>query len=115
MVEIFLIQLLATALGAVSTALADWWYYRAHIGLRLHALWVAASISVICLPVLGWTSYVFLGSGFAGQLATAILLSSIFFFVYRNSPKPRSMQKPGSQPSPRPSSAAAPPASKFRS
>ena len=114
MVEIFLIQLLATALGAGSTTLADWAYERARIGLRVHALWVAASISVICLPLLGWTSHVFLGSGLVGQLAAAILLASIFFFVYRNSPKPRSMQKPGKRPlPPQPSSSATPPASKF--
>lgn len=113
MVEIFLIQLLATALGALSTALADWSYQRVHIGLRLHALWVAASISVIFLPVLTWTSYVFLGSGVTGQLPTAILVASIFFFVYRNSPRPRLLQKPGPRPS-QPATSAAPSAPKYR-
>jgi len=63
MMEIFLIQLLAAGLGALSTAWADWSYNRARIGTRLHALWVATSIGVICLPVVSWTSMVFLGSG----------------------------------------------------
>ena len=38
MMEIFLIQLLAAGLGALSTAWADWSYNRARIGRRLHAL-----------------------------------------------------------------------------
>jgi hypothetical protein len=113
MIEIFLIQLLATALGAVSTALADRAFDRARIGVRLHGLWVASSIAVICLPVIAWTSNVFLGSGSAGRATVAILVASIFFWVYCNLPKPSSMLKRGLQPSlPRPSGGAAPPASR---
>lgn len=38
MMEIFLIQLLAAGLGALSTASADWCYNRARIGARLVGL-----------------------------------------------------------------------------
>jgi len=93
MMEIFLIQLLAAGLGALSTAWADWSYNRARIGRRLHAFWVAGSIAVICLPVVSWTSVVFLGSGWLGRLVTGILVGAIFLWVYRNLPKPRQVRK----------------------
>ncbi len=95
MMEVFLIQLLAAGLGALSTAWADWSYNRARIGRRRHAFWVAASIAVICLPVVSWTSTVFLGSGLLGQLVAGTLVGAVFFWVYRNMPKPRQVRKFG--------------------
>jgi hypothetical protein len=95
MMEIFLIQLLAAGLGALSTAWADWSYNRARIGRRLHAFWVAASIAAICLPVVSWTSMVFLGSGLLGQLVAGTLVGGVFFWVHRNLPKPRQIRKFG--------------------
>ena len=96
MMEIFLIQLLAAGLGALSTAWADWSYNRARIGRRLHAFWVATSIAMICLPVVSWTSMVFLGSGLLGELVVGILIGAIFLWVYRNLPKSRQIHKFGS-------------------
>src|SRR5690242_17310898 len=93
MMEIFLIQLLAAGLGALSTGGADWSYNRARIGRRLHALWVAASIAVICLPVVSWTSMVFLGSGLPGRLAAGALVGAVFLWVYRNLPNSRQIRK----------------------
>src|SRR5438132_10886584 len=84
MVKIFLIQFLAAALGAVSTAVADRLYHRARVGQRLHALWVSASIAVICLPVVVWTCSIFLGLALLGQSAAAILVGTIFLWVYRS-------------------------------
>jgi Flp pilus assembly protein TadB len=95
MMEIFLIQLLAAGMGALSTAWADWSYNRAQIGRRLHAFWVAASIAVICLPVVSWTSMVFLGSGLLGQLVAGTLVGAVFLWVYRNLPKSRQVRKFG--------------------
>ena len=95
MMEIFLIQLLAAGLGALSTASADWSYGGARIGRRLHAFWVAASIAVICLPVVSWTSMVFLGSGLLGQLIAGTIVGAVFLWVYRNLPKPRQVRKFG--------------------
>jgi hypothetical protein len=93
MMEIFLIQLLAACLGALGTAWADWCYNRARIGRRLHAFWVAASIAVICLPVVSWTSMVFLGSGLLGRLVAGALVGAVFLWVHRNLPKPRHVRK----------------------
>lgn len=95
MMEIFLIQLLAAGLGALSTAWADWSYNGARISRGLHAFWVAASIAVICLPVVSWTSMVFLGSGLLGQSAVGTVIGAIFLWVYRNLPKPRQVRKFG--------------------
>jgi hypothetical protein len=95
MIEVFLIQLLAAGLGALSTAWADWSYNGARIGRRLHAFWVATSIAVICVPVVSWTSMVFLGSGLLGQSAAGTVVGAIFLWVYRNLPKPRRVRKLG--------------------
>lgn len=95
MMEIFVIQLLAAGLGALSTAWADWSYNGARIGRRLHAFWVATSIAVICVPVVSWTSMVFLGSGLLGQLVAGTLVGAVFLWVYRNLPKSRQVGKFG--------------------
>jgi hypothetical protein len=95
MMEIFLIQLLAAGLGALSTAWADWSYNGARIGRRLHAFWVAGSIAVICVPVVSWTSMVFLGSGLLGQSAAGTVVGAIFLWVRQNLPKSRQIRKFG--------------------
>jgi hypothetical protein len=95
MVQIFVIQLLAAALGALSTAWADGLYNGGRIGRRWHAFWVSASIAVICLPVVAWTSTVFLGAGLLGQAAAGIVVGTIFLWVHRNLPNSRSVRKYG--------------------
>jgi hypothetical protein len=113
MVEIFVMQFLAAALGAASTALADWLYERARIRQGLHSFWVSASIAVICLPVVAWTCHVFLGFGLLGQLVAGTLVGAIFFWVYRNLRKLPSVQNLGARRPPRPSGGAIPPASRL--
>lgn len=110
MMKIFLIQLLAAGLGALSTAWADWSYNRARIGGRLHALWVSASIAAICLPVFAWTAAVFLGPGLLGQSVVVILVGAIFLWVYQNLPNSRPARKLGPGAPQRPSTGAVPPA-----
>ena len=78
MLEVFLVQLLAAALGVASTASADRLYHSGRISKGLHSFCVSASIAVICLPVLAWTSGVFLGSGVLGQLVAGLVVGSIF-------------------------------------
>jgi hypothetical protein len=113
MVQIFLVQFLAAALGAASTAMADWLYHAGRIGQRLHSFWVSASIAVICLPVLEWICNVFLGSGLPGQLVAGVVVGTIFFWVYRSLQKLPSVQA-WPPPLPQPSSrGAVPPASKL--
>jgi hypothetical protein len=95
MMEIFLIQLLAAGLGALSTAWADWSYSGTRIGRRLHAFWVATSIAVICVPLVSWTSVVFLGSGLLGPLVAGTVVGAIFLWVHQNLPKSRELRKFG--------------------
>ena len=113
MMQIFLVQFLAAALGAASTAMADWLYHSGRIRQHLHAFWVSVSIAVICLLVLGWVCNVFLGSGLPGQLVAGILVSTIFFWVYRNLRKLPSGQNLGPRLPLRSSSGTVPPASKL--
>jgi len=113
MVEVFVIQLLAAALGAVSTAVADWSQNRGRISLRLHTSWVSASISAIYLPVLWWTANIFLGPGPVSELVALIIVGTIFVCVYRNLPQPRFVRNPERYPSPPgPSAGAVPPVAK---
>ena len=114
MVEIFLTQFVAAALGAASTALADWSYRRAHINQRVHSFWVSASIAVICLPVLVWTCHVFLGFEVFGRIVAGLLVGTIFCWAYRNMQKTPPLHQPGLRGAPpRPSSDAVPPEPKF--
>jgi len=113
MVEVFVIQLLAAALGAVSTAVADWSHNRGRISLRLHTSWVSASIAAIYLPVLWWTANIFLGPGPVSELVALIVVGTIFVCVYQNLPQPRFVRNPGRYPSsPPPSGGAVPPVAK---
>lgn len=114
MVEIFVIQLLAVALGAASIAMADWMYHSGNIRRRLHSFWLSASMAGICLPVLIWTSSVFLGFELLGQLVTAILVGTIFFCVYRDLQKLPSVQNLDGPLPQNPSNDAVPPASRLK-
>lgn len=110
MVEAFLLQLLAAALGALSSAMADWTHRRGRISLRLHSLWVSASIALIYLPILGWVTNIFLGPGLTGELVTAAAMGAIFFCCYQKLPRPRLTRGPQRHSSPpHPSDGAVPP------
>ena len=113
MMEIFLIQLLAAALGAVSTASADWVYSGAWIGRRLHAFWVSTSIALICLPVVAWATTVFLGPGVFGQFAAGLVIGAIFLGIHQNLPNSRAVRKLAPGLPQGPSTGAVPPASRL--
>jgi hypothetical protein len=112
MLETFAVQLLAAALGALSTAWADWSHNGGRIGRRLHSIWVSISIAVICLPVVVWISTVFLGPGLLGQSTAGIVIGSIFLWVYLNLPNTRPVRKLGLAAAQHPPSGAVPPASR---
>jgi drug/metabolite transporter (DMT)-like permease len=114
MVQIFLMQFLAAALGAASSAVADSLYRRARIGQRVHSFWVSLSIAVICLPILVWTCNVFLGPGLLRNIVIAISVAVIFFWVNQNLrklPPPQNFEP--HCPASHPSNGAVPPASRF--
>jgi hypothetical protein len=115
MVEIFVIQFLAAALGAANSAMADRMYRSSRIGRRLHSFWVSTSIAGICLPMLVWTCGVFLGLEWPGRLITGILVGSIFFCVYRNLQKLPSVENSDGPLPEHPSNGAVPPASRLSS
>jgi hypothetical protein len=113
MVEVFMIQLLAAALGAVSTAVADRLHDRGRISLRLHTFWVSASIAAIYLPVLWWTASIFLGPGPVSDAVALTVVGTIFLCVFRNLSKPRLPRNPGRYSSPvRPSGGTVSPVAK---
>jgi hypothetical protein len=113
MMEVFLIQFLAAASGGLCIALADRLHQNGRVGWRVHSICVATSISIICLPVLAWTSSIFLGAGGLGQLAAGLLVVTIFFWVYLRLPKTGSDQDAEMGLPGRPSSDTVPPASSF--
>lgn len=113
MIEIFLVQFLMAALGAASTAIADWLYHGGRIRQRSHSFWVSASIAAICMPLLVWTCCVFLGSGLSAQLVTGVLATAMFLWVYRNLQKLPTLENSTTHLPQRPSNDAVPPASQI--
>ena len=88
MIEIFVAQVVAALLGTASIAVADWLYRGGRARQRLHSLWVSCSIVMICLPVIGWTTDVFFGSGIFSLTLVGLLAAIIFGWVYRNLLRP---------------------------
>jgi hypothetical protein len=84
LLEIFTAQVITAVLGTVSIAAADRLYHGGRIHQALHSVWVSCSITVICLPVLAWTTNVFLGSGMLSQVFVGALGGLICFWVCRN-------------------------------
>ena len=84
MLEILLVQVIVAILGTASIGAADWLYQRARIRSRLHSLWVSSSSTAICLPVLTWTSNIFLGFGVLSKVLVGTLGAMMFFWVYRS-------------------------------
>ena len=98
MLEILSWQVVAAISGMVSIAAADWMYQRGRIGQRLHSLWVSSSSAAICLPVLIWTTTVFLGTGILSHVLVGTLAAIMFLWVYRNLQKVPSVQNVASEP-----------------
>jgi hypothetical protein len=93
--EIFIAQATIVVLGAVSIGAADRLYFGDRIRHSLHSVWVSCSITLIYLPVVAWTSTVFLGFGALSQMFDGILGATIFLWVYRNLRKLTSVQELG--------------------
>jgi hypothetical protein len=93
MLEILALQVITAILGMISIGTADWLYHRGRIRQRLHSFWVAASSTAICLPVLTWTTEVFLGVGMVSWVLVGTLEAMMFLWIYRNVLKVPSVQK----------------------
>ena len=86
-------QVIAVSLGSASIGAADWLYHRGRIRQRLHDLWVSASSTAIYLPLLIWTTSVFLGIGVFSQTLIATIEVIIFLWIYRSLRKVPTDQK----------------------
>ena len=95
LVEVFIAQIIAAVLGTVSIAAADWSYHTGHMRQALHSVWVACSVTATYLPVLAWTSSVFLGSEIFGKGVVGMLTGLMFFWVHRSLPKFPSARQSG--------------------
>ena len=84
MLEILTYQVIATGLGATSIGAADWLYHRGRIRQRPHDLWVSASSTAACLPLLIWTTDVFLGTGLFSQALIGAITIMTFLWIYRS-------------------------------
>jgi hypothetical protein len=84
MLRILACQVIAAILGTASIGAADWLYHRQRIRQRPHDLWVSASSTAICLPLLIWTTGVFLGFGVFSQMLIAAVAAIVFLWLYRS-------------------------------
>jgi uncharacterized membrane protein len=98
LLEIFTAQVTVAVLGTLSIGTADRLYHGGRIHQVLHSVWVSCSITVICLPLLAWTTNVFLGSAMLSQVFVGTLGGLIFFSVYRNLRKLPAVQEFGQHP-----------------
>jgi hypothetical protein len=84
MLEILTLQVIAATLGTASIGAADWLHLRGRIRPALHALWVSGSSTAVCLPVLIWTTDVFLGLGLLSEVLIGMIEMVIFIWMYCN-------------------------------
>jgi hypothetical protein len=95
LLEVFIEQVIAAALGTASTAVADWLYHIGRIRKALHSVCVSCSVTAIFSPMIAWTSSVFLGSGVFSKGLFGMLAVGIFLSVQRKLAKFPSLQKSG--------------------
>jgi hypothetical protein len=84
MLEILTYQVIAAGLGGASISAADWLYHRGRIRQRPHDLWVSASSTATCSPLLIWTTDVFLGIGFFSVTLIGAIAMITFLWIYRS-------------------------------
>src|SRR5215469_4011841 len=93
MLEILTYQVVAAGLGGASISAADWLYHRGRIRQRPHDLWVSASSMATCLPLLIWTTDVFLGIGLFSVALIGAIAMITFLWIYRSLQKVPTGQK----------------------
>ena len=96
MLEILTLQVITATLGTLSIGAADWLYRRRRLRQTLHSLWVSSSSTVICLPLLAWTTNIFLGVGVISWVLVSTFGAMIFLWMYRNLLKAPPVQEPPS-------------------
>jgi hypothetical protein len=94
MLEILALQVIAATMGTLSIGVADWLYQHERIRQPLHSLWVSASSTAICLPLLTWTVDVFLGVGVTSRVLVGALVLIMFTWMYRNLLRVPTVQRP---------------------
>lgn len=93
MLEILTLQLISASLGTAMIGAADWLHDRGRIRQRVHALWVSASSTGICLPLLTWTTNVFLGFGVFSEMLIGAISAIMFLWIYHRLRKVPTEQK----------------------
>jgi hypothetical protein len=91
--QILILQVIIAILGTMSIGAADWMYYRRRVRQGIHSLWVSASSTAICLPILTWIIGVFLGFGLISQVLVGTLGATMFFWMYRKLRKGDAVQQ----------------------
>jgi len=94
MLEILALQVVAATIGTLSIGIADWLYQHERIRQPLHSLWVSASSTAICLPLLTWTADVFLGVGVTSRVLVGAFAVIMFLWMYRSLLKVPPLEKP---------------------
>ena len=94
MLEILTLQVIAATVGTLSIGVADWLYQHERIRQPLHSLWVSASSTAICLPLLTWTVDVFLGVGVTSRVLVGAFAVIMFLWMYRSLLRVATVQRP---------------------
>ena len=116
MLEILTVQVVAATMGTLSIGIADWLYQHERIRQPLHSLWVSASSTAICLPLLTWTVDIFLGVGVTSRVLVSTFVVTMFLWMYRSLLRVPMVQRPPARQAAAPSTGAGrpvPPSSKI--
>jgi hypothetical protein len=84
MLRILTIQVIAVSLGSASIGAADWLYHRGRIRQRLHDLWVSATSTAICFPLLIGITAIFLGIGVFSEALIGAIAIMMFLWIYQS-------------------------------
>jgi hypothetical protein len=84
MLTIFVVQVVVAILGTSSIGIADWLYNGGRLRQPLHSLWVGGTNAMICLPLVAWTTNIFIGFGILSLTLVGIIEAMIFVWVYRS-------------------------------
>ncbi len=84
MPEILAVEMCALLLALVSVAVADLFYHTGRIVQLFHSLWVASSLTAMCLPIMIWLAVVFVGRGAPAWGLVAIVMAALFVGLLYN-------------------------------
>ena len=82
--EILAIEMAALLAAVLSIGAADFAYHSGRFARRFHSVWVAASITAMCLPIVFWAAGIFVGPGAPAWGLSGMFAAVLAVGLYHN-------------------------------